>query len=290
MTRFATAYLNGEFLPLTEARVSVMDRGFLFGDAVYEVIPVYGGAPFRLYEHLRRLESSLAAIRLPNPLSQAQWAHVVEELIQRQPEIDQQIYLQVTRGTDGRRNHAFPQVVRPTRFALSEPLLLPPEEHYREGVRAISAADIRWQRCDIKSTSLIANCLLRQRALDAGCAEVILLRDGFLTEGSAANIFVVRNDQLLAPPKNHLMLPGITYDVILELAAQLQLNFCVRDILEEEVHAADELWLSSSTREVLAIVELDGRRIGQGQPGPRYRQMLAAYQDYKRKVMRQGVA
>lgn len=286
MTAHAMAYLNGEFLPLEEARVSVMDRGFLFGDAVYEVVPVYDGMAFRLAEHLARLEASLAAIRLANPLTQRQWADVINGLIAKQPTADQQIYLQVTRGLDSRRNHAFPQNSAPTIFAMSEALVLPPAEQYQQGVRAITAADIRWQRCDIKSTSLLANCLLRQRALDAGCAEVILLRDGFLTEASAANIFVVKKNQLLAPPKNHLMLPGVTYDVILELAEQLNLNHVVRDLLEEEVHAADELWLTSSTREVLAIVELDGRKIGHGRPGPMYARMLAAYQEYKREVMR----
>lgn len=285
-------YLNGEYLPLSEARVSVLDRGFLFGDGVYEVIPVYARRPFRLIEHLARLQRSLDGIRLDNPLEDAQWTALIEKIITHNAGEDQQIYLQVTRGVsldaNVKRNHAFPKQAAPTVFVMSEPLLPPPNIQRERGIAAITAADNRWHRCDIKATSLIANCLLRQRAIDADCAETLLLRDGFLTEGAASNIFVVRHGLLLAPPKNHLMLPGVTYDVILELAQQHGLPCAVRDILETEVRSADELWLTSSTKEVLPIVTLDGRPVGDGRPGALFARMLGWYQDYKRSTMRTG--
>ncbi|MFA7269522.1 MAG: D-amino acid aminotransferase [Sterolibacterium sp.] len=279
-------YLNGEFMPLAEAMVPVMDRGFLFGDGVYEVIPVYSRRPFRLAEHLRRLENSLAGIRLANPLSAAAWAELIGRIIDLAADDDQQVYLQVTRGADAKRNHAFPQSVVPTVFVMSEPLLPPPAELRRQGVRAISAPDNRWLRCDIKSISLLANCLLRQTAVEAGCDETIMFRDGFLSEGTASNIFAVHDGVLLAPQKNHLMLPGITYDVVLELAAAHGLQHTVRDVLEEEVRQADELWMTSSTKEVLAIVSLDGSPVGSGKPGPLFADMYAWYQEFKRAIMR----
>lgn len=281
-------YLNGRLLPIAEAMVPVMDRGFLFGDGVYEVIPVYSRHPFRIDEHLRRLQASLDAIRLPNPHTVAEWTEIVAKVIAAAPDIDQSIYLQVTRGADGKRNHAFPTstTVRPTVFLMSEPLPSPTPQQLVQGVAAVSAADNRWHRCDIKSISLLANVLLRQQAIEAGCVETVLFRDGILTEGAAANIFVVRGGKLLAPQKNHLMLPGITYDVVLELARVHRLPLEVRDILEEEVRSADELWLTSSTKEVLAIVRLDDRAVGNGRPGPVHARMLEWYQEFKRSVMR----
>lgn len=213
-----------------------------------------------------------------------------QKIIESADSDDQQVYLQVTRGADSKRNHAFPARVTPSVFMMSEPLVAPPEEQCRQGVSAVSAADNRWLRCDLKSTSLLANCLLRQLAIDAGCAETVLFRDGFLTEGAAANIFVVKNGVLLAPPKNHLMLPGVTYDVILELAQHHGLPHEVRDVREEEVHQADELWLTSSTKEVLPIVMLDGNPVGKGvtagHPGPLFANMLGWYQEFKQSVMR----
>lgn len=282
-------YLDGAFMPLAEARVSPMDRGFLFGDGAYEVIPVYSRRPFRLEAHLARLAHTLEGIRLPNPLDGETWAATVLELVARNPWDDQSVYLQVTRGADPmRRNHAFPAGVRPTVFMMSEALVTVPAAQLASGVAAVSAADFRWLRCDLKTVSLLANCLLRQRAVDAGCAETVLFRDGFLTEGSASNVFVVKDGVLLAPPKNHLMLPGITYDVVLELAGQHGLPYCVREILEAEVRGADELWMTSSTKEVLAITALDGRPVGDGKPGPVGRQMHAWYQAFKQTVMRGG--
>lgn len=282
------AYLDGEYLPLAQAKVSPMDRGFLFGDGVYEVVPVYSRKPFRIDEHLARLHKSLDGIRLADPLGAAAWKAVIARIVAAAAWDDQSVYLQVTRGPMAVRNHAFPQTVTPTVFVTSEALVTPPPELRTSGVAAVSAADIRWLRCDLKATSLLANCLLRQLAVDAGCAETVLLRDGFLSEGAASNIFVVKDGRLLAPPKNHLMLPGITYDVVLELAAAHGLPHEVRDVLEAEVRAADELWMTSSTREVLAIVSLDGKPVGGGKPGPVWARMYDWYQDFKRNVMRRG--
>lgn len=279
-------YLNGSFLAPAEAKVSVMDRGFLFGDGVYEFIPVYSRRPFRLAEHLARLDASLAGIRLPNPHTPAEWQTLIERIVAAEPSADQQVYLQVTRGAMPVRNHIFAQDAAPTVFIMSEAFSWPSAESVAAGIKTISAADFRWLRCDLKVTSLVANCLLRNLAADAGCAETLLFRDGLLTEGSVSNIFVVKRGVLLAPPKNHLMLPGITYDVVLELAAQHGLPCEVRDVSEAEVRAADELWLASSGREVLAIVELDGQPIADGVPGKLYRQMHRWYQEFKATVMR----
>jgi len=281
-------YLNGRFLPVGEASVSPMDRGFLFGDGAYEVIPVYSRRPFRLDEHVARLANTLAAIRLPDPHSAEQWQAIIRGVIERNEWEDQSVYLQVSRGADDKRNHAFPKVMRPTVFLMSEPLVTPPEVQRQAGVAAVSAADFRWLRCDLKTVALLANCLLRQHAVDQGCMETILFRDGFLTEGAASNIFVVRDGVILTPPKSHLMLPGITYDVVLELAARHGLAHEVREILEDEVRHADELWMTSSTKEVLPITTLDGRPVGDGKPGPVGQQMHAFYQDFKNTVMRIG--
>lgn len=280
-------HLNGQFCPLEHASVSVMDRGFLFGDGVYEVVPVYDRKPFRLAEHLQRLADSLDKVRITNPHSQDEWRDLVLEMIARNDAEDQSIYIQLTRGAAPVRNHAFPEpTVAPTVFMMSEPLPMPTEAQLKQGVTAVSATDIRWQRCDIKGSSLLANCLLKQQATDNAAAETVLFRDGFLTEGAASNIFVVHQGTILAPQKNHHMLSGITYDVVLELAAEHGIPFSVLDITEEQTRSADELWLSSSTKEILAIVTLDGQPIGNGQPGPIYQHMSALYQHFKRAVMR----
>lgn len=281
-----TAYLNGSFLPLAEARVPVMDRGFLFGDGAYEVIPVYSRRVFRLTEHLRRLQHTLDGIRIANPHSDAEWARLIGEIVARNEPEDQSVYLQITRGADTKRNHAFPAQVVPTVFMMSEPLVTPPASQREAGIAAVSAVDFRWLRCDLKTTSLLANCLLRQLAVDAGCVETILFRDGYMIEGAASNIFAAKGGVLLAPPKNHLMLPGITYDVVLELAAANGLRAEVRDVPENEARAADELWMTSSTKEVLPITVLDGRPVGDGKPGPVFHKMYAWYQEFKAKVMR----
>ena len=282
-----TAYLNGQFLPLADARIPVLDRGFIFGDGVYEVIPVYSRRPFRLPEHLRRLQHSLDAIRLGNPMADAEWTRLIHELVARHSGEDQSVYLQVTRGV-AKRDHAFPKEGKPTVFMMSSPLSTPPREQIEQGVPCITATDFRWLKCDVKSVSLLGNCLLRQLAADAGAVEVVLFRDDFLTEASASNVFVVRGGKLLAPPKNHLILPGITYDVVLELAAAKGIPIELRAIAEQEVRSADELWVTSSSKEVLAITALDGKPVGNGRPGPLFRTVHQAFQEFKRKVMRQA--
>ena len=279
-------YLNGRFLPMEQAYVPVLDRGFIFGDGVYEVIPVYSRHAFRLREHLLRLEQSLAGLRLANPYSLEQWVNLVLTLIERNDAEDQSIYLHVTRGA-APRDHAFPKNTAPTIFMMSNPLVTPPKEQVENGVAAVSAVDIRWDRCDIKAIALLPNVLLRQMAVDVGAVETVLFRDGILTEGAASNIFAVEKGVILAPPKDKHMLPGITYDLILELAAAHDIAVAIGYFAEARIRAADELWITSSTKEILAIVTLDGKPVANGKPGPIFHRMYGLYQDYKNHVMRQ---
>lgn len=278
-------YLNGDFMPIKEAHIPVLDRGFIFGDGVYEVIPVYSRRPFRLAEHLRRLQHSLDGIRMKNPHTDVEWSDLLEQLIAANEDDDQYLYLHITRGV-ARRDHAFPQGVAPTVFIMSNPLLTPSKELLATGVAAITASDNRWLRCDIKAISLLPNVLLRQMAVDAGAVETVLLRDGFMTEGATSNIFVAKDGVLLAPPKNHLMLPGITYDVVLELAAAHDIPYEVREISEYEVRTAQELLLTSSTKEIMPISRLDDKPVGDGSPGRMFAQLYQLYQNYKVTVMR----
>lgn len=280
-----SAYLNGHFMPLADAQVSVLDRGFVFGDGVYELVPVYSRKPFRLEEHLRRLQGSLDGIRLANPHGVAKWRELIEQLIALQDVDDQSVYLQITRGV-APRDHAFPPGVAPSVFMFAQPLVSATEAQKAAGVCAITAPDIRWGRCDIKAISLLANVLARQQAVEAGCAETVMLRDGFLSEGAASNIFAVKNGVLLAPPPSHLILTGITYDVVLELAAAHGIPYELRAVSEVELREVDELWMTSSTKEIMPIVTLDGAPVGDGKPGPLARQMDALYQHFKQQVMR----
>jgi D-alanine transaminase len=278
-------HLNGAFMPLAEARVPVLDRGFIFGDGVYEVIPVYSRHPFRLVEHLRRLQNSLDGIRLANPHSDAEWSQLVHAMIEHNDGDDQSIYFQITRGV-AKRAHEFPTQVKPTVFMMSTPLLTPPQEQLDHGIACVTGTDFRWLKCDVKSVALLGNCLLKQSAVDAGAAEIVLFRDGHLTEAAACNVLVVQDGVLLAPPKDNLILPGITYDVVLELAAANQIPLEMRAASEQEVRAAQEIWITSSTKEVLAVTRLDGAAVGDGKPGPLFRRMHALYQDFKRNFMR----
>lgn len=280
-------FLNGKFMPIEEAKVPVLDRGFIFGDGVYELVPVYSRVPFRLDEHLARLERSLELVRIRNPYTRAEWRDIILQLVAKQPFEDQGVYFQVTRGV-AKRDHAFPKDAVPTVFVMSNPLVTPPKELVERGAAAVSAADDRWLHCDIKSISLIGNCLLRQVSADAGATETILFRDGKLTEASASNVFVVKGGVILSPPKSNLILPGITYDVIFELAQAAALPFEYRDVSRDEVFSAAELWVTSSSKEVLAVVTLDGKPVGGGRPGPVFRKMHALYQDFKQRVMRAG--
>jgi D-alanine transaminase len=280
-------FLNGKYLPIEEARVPVLDRGFIFGDGVYELIPVYSRVPFRMDEHLGRLERSLAAVRIRNPHGRAEWRDIILQLVAKQPFEDQGIYLQVTRGV-AKRDHAFPKDAVPTVFVMSNPLVNPPRELVERGAAAVTAVDDRWLHCDIKSISLIGNCLLRQVSAEVGAIETVLFRKGTLTEASASNVFVVKGGVILSPPKSNLILPGITYDVIVELAQGAGLPLAFRDVSEDEVRSADEIWVTSSSKEVLAVTTLDGKPVGSGKPGPVFHKMYALYQEFKQKVMRAG--
>ena len=280
-------FLNGKFMPIEEARIPVLDRGFIFGDGVYEMVPVYSRVPFRLDEHLVRLDRSLAAVRIKNPYTQAEWRDIILQLVAKQSFDDQGIYFQVTRGV-AKRDHAFPQGVEPTVFIMSNPLVSPPKELVQKGGAAVSAQDFRWLQCDIKSISLIGNCLLRQVSADVGAVETILFREGKLTEASASNVFIVKGGVIVSPPKSNLILPGITYDVVLEIAQAARLPLELRDVTEPEVRSADEIWVTSSSKEVLAVVTLDGKPVGAGKPGAVFEKVYALYQDYKQKVMRAG--
>jgi D-alanine transaminase len=282
-----TVFLNGKLLPVEQATVSVLDRGFIFGDGVYELVPVYSRVPFRLDEHLARLERSLGEAKIRNPYTRVQWRAHIYGLIDAQAFDDQSIYFQVTRGV-AKRDHAFPKSVEPTVFMMANPLVNPPQEQVERGAPAVSAADNRWLRCDIKSISLIGNVLLRQLSAEAGAAETILFRDGKLTEASASNVFIVRRGVIESPPKSHLILPGITYDVVVELARANGLPLEFKALAEAEVRSADEIWVTSSSKEVLAIVALDGKPVGEGRPGPAFRRMYQLYQEFKQKVMRAG--
>jgi D-alanine transaminase len=280
MTDDQTVYLNGEFMPLAEARVPVLDRGFIFGDGVYEVAPVYGRVPFRWTQHHARLMRNLGKLRIDDPMDAAGWRALVDALVARHPWDDQFVYVQVTRGV-AKRDHAFPKGVRPTVFAMSSPLPPIPAEQIERGVATITLPDERWLHCDIKSISLLGNVLARQAAVDAGAAECVMFRDGWLTEGSSSNVWVVRDGRVLAPPRDNLILEGIRYGLLEALCAAEDVPFEVRPIARDEVTSANELMLSSATKEVLPITRLDGRPVGAGVPGPVFRRLHAAYQRAK---------
>jgi D-alanine transaminase len=273
-------YLNGNFVELANAQVSVLDRGFIYGDGVYELVPVYGGEPFRLPHHLARLQHSLDGIGLPNPLSNPQWEALIRDLVARQPYADQGVYFQITRGV-ARRDHAFPRGVPPTVFMMSNPLSIPTREQIDHGVAVVTAEDNRWHRCDLKTISLLGNVLMRQLAAEANAVETVMFRDGFLTEASASNVLVVQDGTIVVPPKDNLILPGITYDAAVEFAHDVDVPVATRPVSKAEALAADEMWLSSSTKEVLAITTVDGRPFAGGKPGPVFRKLWAAFQAKK---------
>ncbi len=279
-------YLNGAFVAPQQAMISVMDRGFLFGDGVYEVIPVYAGHPLRAAEHLQRLDNSLRAIGLQVPLSGADWSSVFTRLLAPDPMTDQALYLQVTRGSAPTRDHRFPAQPTPTVLAMAKPMKARDAAVAEQGVTVVTREDIRWLRCDIKSTSLLAAVLLRQSAQEAGAEEAILVRDGLALEGSTSNLFIVRDGQLITPPKGPLLLAGITRDLVLELARGDGISTQERDLAVEELRQADEVWISSSTREVLPVTRLDERSVGDGRPGPLWRRIDARYQAFKAELRR----
>jgi D-alanine transaminase len=276
-------YLNGAFVRLEDAKVPVLDRGFIYGDGVYEVVPVYAREPFRLAQHLARLQRSLDGIRLANPYHDERWKSLVGEIVARQPFDDQAVYLQITRGV-AKRDHAFPANAAPTVFMMSNPLPLPTREQIERGVAVVTADDNRWQRCDLKTTSLLGNVLMRQLAADAGAVETVMFRDGWLTEASASNVLVVIGGTIVAPPKNNHILPGITYDAVIEFARAAGLPLAIRPLTRDETFAADEMWLSSSTKEVLAVTTVDGKPFGGGAPGPVFRSIYEVFQAHKPKA------
>ncbi len=282
-------YLNGDYLRVADAKVSVLDRGFLFGDGIYEAMPVYGQRLFRFDEHMARLERSLAKLRIGNPHSAAQWLERMRRLIAAQYQAtgaaDQFLYLQVTRGV-ALRDHVMPKDLAPTVFMMTSPLKAPTPEQRHGGVACVSARDFRWERGDIKCTSLLGNVLARQISADQGAVETVLFRDGFLTEASASNVWIAKDGALIGPPKSEHVLEGIRYDLLRELCEDCGIGYSLRPIAEGDVVAADELLLSSSTKEILAVTRLDGEPVGhgalRGKPGPVYARLYEAYQDAKR--------
>ena len=271
-------YLNGQYLPLNEAKISVMDRGFLFGDGIYEVIPSYAGHLFHFEQHMERLDNSLSSIRLTNPHDRAQWLEILTPLLDAN--LDQSIYLQITRGVADKRDHAFPENITPTVFAMSSTIA--PFSDVDSGAKALSVDDSRWELCNVKATTLLANILLRQQAVEKGCAEAILVKDGYVTEGAASNIFAVIDGILITPPKSHEILPGITRDVILEIAEENNIPYSEDIISLDALKTASEIWLTSSTREIIPIVQLDNEIIANGKPGPLWKTMNQLFQDYKK--------
>lgn len=274
----AECYLDGRFLPLAQARIHPLDRGFVFGDGVYEVLPAYGAHFLRLGAHLERLARSLAAVRIANPHSPAQWATLLRTLRERAGAHDQSVYVQVTRGV-APRDHAFPDCA-PTVFALSRPLAPVGAAALEQGLSGVLQDDPRWQRCDIKSIALQGAVLARQAAVDAGADEALLVRDGHVTEGAATNVFAVCEGAVVTPPVGPWLLAGVTRALVLELAAAAGLAVCERHLTVAEVRAAGELWLSSSTKGVLALTRLDGQTVGDGRPGPVWRSVQARYRAY----------
>ena len=277
------AHFNGELLPLDQIRISPLDRGFIFGDGVYEVIPAYGGRLLRAREHFGRLQRSMDEIRLANPHTVDEWIAAVYALLAHHPG-DQSVYIQVTRGVPPKRDHVIPKGLTPTVFMMANPLATPSKETVDQGVACVTAKDFRWEKCHIKSTSLLGNVLARQISADAGAAETILFRDGFLTEASASNVFVVKDGTVAAAPQDNHILLGITYELLAELAREGKVRYEVRPVKEAEVRSADEIWLTSSTKEVLAVTSVDGMPVGAGVPGPVFRRMHALFQEYKAKL------
>ena len=277
-------YLNGTFVPPAEALISVMDRGFLFGDGVYEVIPSYGGYFLGLEPHLDRLDASLTALRLDNPLTRNAWRALLRRLIGEPPASDQYVYLQVTRGAAPERDHLCPEGIEPTVLAFAKPIKPRAAAVAEQGVACITCPDIRWLRGEIKSISLAAAVLMRREAADADALETLMHRDGWVTEGAVSNVFIVADGALMTPPKSHLLLSGITRELALTLARKHGLDFTERPVALDTLRAADEIWLSSSTREVLPVTRLDGESVGDGRPGPLWHRMDAIYQDYKARV------
>ncbi|MGI4938325.1 MAG: D-amino acid aminotransferase [Janthinobacterium lividum] len=270
-------YLNGALTPLSEAKIPVLDRGFIFGDGVYEVIPIYQGRPFRAEQHMARLARSLAAIGITNLYTPQQWMEIIGTVVAAQSDADQLVYMQVTRGV-APRAHAFPKTpVTPTVFIMSNPLVLPSAALRSSGARCVTMEDQRCLHCEIKSVSLLGNILAAQHAVEHEATEAIQFRDGFLTEASSSNVWVVKDGAVYGPPKDNLILEGIRYGLLQELCAALGIPFASRRLTRAELMAADEVLLSSATKELLAVSTIDGQAIGEGKPGAVYEKLYQAY-------------
>lgn len=280
-------YLNGEFLAQSQAKVSVLDRGFLFGDGVYEVIPVYGGTPLRLDEHLDRLQRSMTSISMAEPLTRQQWKAVFQDLLDKNPGADRSIYLQVTRGAAPLRDLSFDYDVRPTVFIMVNAIKPIDYEKLEAGIEAITVEDFRWSACDIKSVSLIANVMVRLHANQLGVVDAIMVRDGLVTEATASNVFVVHKGVISTPPNSQYLLPGITRDLVIELARSNGFELLERDIRGDELATADEIWLTSSTREIAPVVRINQQPVGDGVAGDCWKTIIALYKEYKQ-ALRHG--
>ena len=280
----AVVYLNGEYLPQSQARISVLDRGFLFGDGVYEVIPVFGGEPLRLNEHLERLQRSMDRVGLQNPLSISAWNDVFQTLLERNPGGDRSIYLQVTRGVSPVRDLSVTEDTAPTVFVMVNDIKPVEYDTLERGIEAITVDDFRWKACDIKSVSLIANVMIRLHANRSSVVDAIMVRDGLVTEGTASNVFMVHDNVIATPPKSECLLPGITRDLVIELARANGFIIEERDIRESELETADEIWLTSSTREIAPVVKINEHTVGNGVAGECWKKMIAIYQAYKQEL------
>lgn len=282
-TKDAIVFVNGNYLPIQEATVSVLDRGFLFGDGVYEVIPVYGNKIFRLTEHLLRLSNSLSSIDIKNPHTAAEWEVIFNELVRRNPDdVDKSLYLQITRGTGPARDHLYSDTLVPTVFAMCRPIST---KSYDQGITAITHEDIRWKYCHIKAITLLPNILLRQRALNAdGSFEAILMREGIVTEGAASNVFVVKGGVVTTPPKDVTILPGVTRDLLVELLQEAGIRCNETTITHQQLLAADEIWITGSLAGVAPVLKLDGRAVGSGQPGPSWKTANRLFNEYKLRI------
>ena len=278
---YIPAFLNGEYLPLEECRVSVLDRGFIYGDGVYELIPAYKNNIFYLPQHIERLQNSMSAIQLQSPYDKFGWQTIIDTLIQQSEADDLAIYIQVTRGV-AQRDHVFPKVIQSTVFVMANPLPVIPSEYLENGVELISSNDIRWQRCDIKAISLLANILAKQEAAEASAIEAIMIRDGYALEGSASNLFLVREGIVYTHPKDNLILPGITRGFVIELLDELGIECKQQHIPKNWLYSSDELWITSSTKEVLAATKIDQKIVADGRPGEIWRKTFNLYQQRKR--------
>jgi D-alanine transaminase len=276
-------YLNGEYLALAQARISPLDRGFLFADSVYEVLPVFAGRMFRFADHFERLDRSLAEVRMASPHGHPKWLTILQELIDRNGGGDMYLYLQVTRGAEFGRNHAFPENAIPTVFAMATALPEFTSDNRERGIAAITVDDFRWGRCDIKATGLLANVLMKQKAAEAGVQEAIIVRDGEVLEGSSTSVFLVVEEVLVTPPNNLRILPGTTRNAVLELAQGL-LPIEVRRISVGELWRAEEVWISAATRNVLPVTRIDNQPIGSGRPGPYWEQIAARFTELREKL------